>query len=531
MPRPTHRSLTIIWRHSLRICSLSLLTFVVTMLYLHNRDVDHIHTTSRISNVNDRPLYDWQSERSNSSSKNNFPVEEEYENQKNRIAQRQNENTEEHGDGLKSRGRVDTVHAIRNQLVEHKDIAQQGNDIDRQMVQHKDLTQEISNSDRQIVEHKDIAGQISDIDRQMDQREDIIKQNRDAVQIRHLNEVKMIEKTFTPHEYPFNVNLSDILRQYDTRGYAAEKPINVFDHRYIIHPDQTCIGSDTIKVLFIVKSSPDHNVKRAIIRETWADRKRFPWLRTVFSFGIPKNGKSLLDLQEESTKFNDILLVNYSDDYYNLTLKTMSGLRWAATNCAHASYVVSIDDDIYVAPDFLLSFLDKLPVRTAENLYHGHLIHETAPVRDRNGPFRKWYVSINEYPFQTYPNYIFGGFVIMSMSTVKTFTIAAMYTKLLKFEDVYLGILAARVGIDATDSGHVNAKKTLTVSESFKTAIASHFYQDPYDLKRAWECHLSLISHNTPKSILCDNIGTRLHHLKSEIDSIVNWMESAKKSI
>ncbi|XP_069128550.1 beta-1,3-galactosyltransferase 1-like [Argopecten irradians] len=497
MQRSTYRNGTLMWKRSLRICSLILIVAVYIMLYLHSHGF--ANTTSRINNANILTIQDRVSAgkqalftggRSSSVNKDDNDENDEVND-----SQRQNDQ-EGRRNGLKSMNDTETFRENDDELQEQNDSVQPNGDRDFQMVL---------------------------------QRKDAVQQDDEVVQIRHLNEVTE-EKVFTPSKYPFKVNLSDIIHQYETKGYANEKPINVFDHRYIIQPTETCSGRDSIKVLFIVKSSPDHSVKRAVIRETWADRKRFPWLRIAFSFGIPKNGKSLLHLQEESSKTNDILLVNYSDDYYNLTLKTMSGLRWAASNCARAAYVISIDDDIYVAPDLLLSFLDKLPMRRAEKLYHGYLIRGSSPVRDGNGMFRKWYVSTNEYAFKTYPNYIFGGFVVMSMPTVRTFLIAAMYTKLLKFEDVYLGILAVRVGIEATESGHVDAKKTVTASESFKTVIASHFYQDPYDLKRAWECHLSLISDKTSKSILCHTIGTRLNQLKSEIDSMVNWMESLKKT-
>ncbi|XP_060065208.1 uncharacterized protein LOC132545541 [Ylistrum balloti] len=429
-----------------------------------------------------------------------------------------------------------------HQLLQQEGVAQKKDDTGHQLLQQGGVAQKEDDTGRQILQQEGVARKEDDTGRQLLQqggvarKEDdtgrqLLQQDHDIHQLRHINEMKINEKPFTPDEYPLNGNLSDIVRQYQTKGYADEKPINVFDHRYIIHPDQTCSGNDTIKVLFVVKSSPDHSMRRAIIRKTWADRKRFPWTRTVFSFGIPEYSKSLVNLQEESAKSNDILLVSYSDTYYNLTLKTIHGMRWAVTNCARAMYVVSLDDDIYVAPDLLLGFLDKLPVRKTIKLFNGHLMTATSPVRDAKGTFQKWYVTTNEYPFQNYPDYIFGGFVIMSMSTVKSFTIAAQFTKILKFEDVYLGILAAKLGIEATFNSYVDSRKTITASESFKTLIASHFYKDPFDLQKAWECHLSIIENDSSKSIFCVTINTRLHELQSEIDKIVDMVESVKKYV
>ncbi|XP_033737074.1 beta-1,3-galactosyltransferase 1-like [Pecten maximus] len=332
---------------------------------------------------------------------------------------------------------------------------------------------------------------------------------------------------FSPKLYPLDFNLTRILHQYKRKENADLQPINVLNYRYLINPGHTCSGSDLIRVLFIVKSSPHHFSQREIIRDTWADRKRFPWARTIFSFGIPnKNNVTLADLHEESVRHQDIFLVSYLDSYLNLTLKTMSGLKWAVSNCHRAMHVVSVDDDVYVAPDLLLSFLDNLPRWKAETLFSGHRLTGTKPIRVSSS---KWYTPKTEYPFKNYPPYIFGGFVIMSMSTVRNFTIAAMYTKLFKFEDVYLGILASKLGIKIRDNIFVNSGRAFTVSSAFKTTIASHYYGNPKDLRKAWDCHLSILDQHEDKAVFCDYIGKRLKQLKSEINSIADWMEFVQK--
>ncbi|OWF45973.1 Beta-1,3-galactosyltransferase 1 [Mizuhopecten yessoensis] len=229
---------------------------------------------------------------------------------------------------------------------------------------------------------------------------------------------------FTPDKYPFNVNVTQILRQY---AFADVTPINVFHYRYIINPNNTCSGLDAVRVYFVVKSTPHNSSKRDIIHDTCADKNRFPSIRIIFSFGIPNKEEVLLDLQDESAKYHGFSLVNYKDNHYNLTLKTVSGLKWAVTHCRRAMFVVSVVDDIYVAPDLLLKYLDNLPAWKAETFFSGHRLTGTMPIRD---PPSKWYTPKTEYTFKNYPHYILGGFVIMSMSTVRNFTTAAMYTKL-----------------------------------------------------------------------------------------------------
>lgn len=288
---------------------------------------------------------------------------------------------------------------------------------------------------------------------------------------------------YRPEQYPLHVNMTDIIQQYDTKGFANITPINTYEFPYIISPIHVCSGSAAIQAICIVKTSVDHAIKRNAIRETWASRERFPTIRVIFSMGIPKEAKMLLTLQEESVAFKDILLVDFVDDYYNLTLKTMTSLNWVMKHCSWATYAITVDDDIYVAPDLLLSYINNLAPNKAERLYTGHLFIETRPVHNKG----KWKISPSEYPFQYYPDYIFGGFVLMSMRTVKEFTVAAMYTKFFKFEDVYLGILASKVGIVPTNNGYVDSKKTVTVSKFFRYLIASHGYSAVRELRKAWD--------------------------------------------
>nr|KAG5696394.1 hypothetical protein BaRGS_030494 [Batillaria attramentaria] len=44
------------------------------------------------------------------------------------------------------------------------------------------------------------------------------------------------------------------------------------------------------------------------------------------------------EVREESDQFQDVLVSDFHDSYNNLTLKTLMGLRWAATRCRHARY-------------------------------------------------------------------------------------------------------------------------------------------------------------------------------------------------
>ena len=53
-------------------------------------------------------------------------------------------------------------------------------------------------------------------------------------------------------------------------------------------------------------------------------------------------------VEQESQIFHDIVVEDFVDSYHNLTLKTMMGMRWIATFCEHAQYVLKADSDVFV---------------------------------------------------------------------------------------------------------------------------------------------------------------------------------------
>lgn len=166
---------------------------------------------------------------------------------------------------------------------------------------------------------------------------------------------------------------------------------------------------DDPQILFLVKSALPNYEKRLAIRRTWGDEQRILFfefginIRTVFLVGTSPNWYHQLKLDEEDAKFGDIVQSDFLDTYNNLTIKTMSGLKWAFDHCPNASYVVFasnfkddlinyiyyyililiLDDNIYLSTYNLLLFVrswktypvlrEMLPVvwKTEKKLYAG----------------------------------------------------------------------------------------------------------------------------------------------------------------
>ena len=63
----------------------------------------------------------------------------------------------------------------------------------------------------------------------------------------------------------------------------------------------------------------------------------------------------------------------------------------------------------------------------------------------------KWYLSWEEYPFDTLPNYASGMTAFYSSKAVRELYFASAYVKHLEVDDMYVGIVAAKLGLELTN--------------------------------------------------------------------------------
>ena len=65
-------------------------------------------------------------------------------------------------------------------------------------------------------------------------------------------------------------------------------------------------------------------------------------------------------MQDEYRAYGDIVLADFVDTYSNLTLKTLSMLKWINTYCDDADYFLKADDDVFVNIPLLVHELRNL---------------------------------------------------------------------------------------------------------------------------------------------------------------------------
>ena len=143
-------------------------------------------------------------------------------------------------------------------------------------------------------------------------------------------------------------------------------------------------------------------------------------------------------------------------------------LRWISEHCREKSlssvekdlrrYVLFIDDDYFLDVEHLSRFLSEID--SNENLRKndrrtfltGYVYKESRPRRFLND---RWFISIDDYPYDRYPPYVTAGCFLMSRSNARLFSLASQYLPLFRFDDIYIGLLAYSMSIGIVENNHL----------------------------------------------------------------------------
>ncbi|XP_043273368.1 beta-1,3-galactosyltransferase brn [Venturia canescens] len=162
--------------------------------------------------------------------------------------------------------------------------------------------------------------------------------------------------------YPYHGDIQPFIEALRHKKKPEVEPINEYNYTFIHNPKDKCVDPDfrTLQFVFLVKSATKNFDRRKGIRNSWGFGKRFFDVPTRLLFLLGTNGgdHNLVEkINEESEKFKDILQADFVDTYYNNTLKTMMGFKWAVEHCTNAKFYMFVDDDIYVSVKNVLRFV------------------------------------------------------------------------------------------------------------------------------------------------------------------------------
>lgn len=280
-----------------------------------------------------------------------------------------------------------------------------------------------------------------------------------------------------------------------------EQALSFSNFHYLLdHPDK-CAGKDVLLLLF-VKTSPENIERRNAIRSTWGNETYIQSIlgvtvRVVFALGAPHPNPpkkedmpgSREDIQVrlvlEDRQHGDLIQQDFLDSFHNLTLKLILQFHWMHRRCAHARFLMTADDDIFVHMPNLVSYLQELSQRGVADFWIGRVHRGAPPIRSRDS---KYYVSQEMYPWLSYPDYTAGaGYVVSRDVADKVYQATLTLNASLYIDDVFMGICANAVGVSPQEhvffAGEGRAPYHLCI---YGQMMTSHSHVDDiHDLWRA----------------------------------------------
>ncbi|XP_056426502.1 beta-1,3-galactosyltransferase 2-like [Hyla sarda] len=287
----------------------------------------------------------------------------------------------------------------------------------------------------------------------------------------------------------------------ETKTIQRRKPVNnltypVFKHplappypypyNFILNQPDKCKNRTPFLVLMVLVESQDI-MSRHTIRETWGNESLYDVdVVRVFLVGQPVHipDQTQLLLEEEKEVFGDIIQQDFMDTYYNLTLKTLLGIEWVTKFCPSASYVMKIDNDMFVNVDYLVHQLLRPDLPVLQNYFTGFIVFNGSPYRDASS---KWYLPKEVYPNDTFPPYCAGPGYVFSVDMAQKIYDVSQNIRVIPMEDVFMGVCLYELRIPPTKPppGIFNGLRIDYDLCTFKKVVTVHKYKRE-ELKTLW---------------------------------------------
>jgi len=282
-------------------------------------------------------------------------------------------------------------------------------------------------------------------------------------------------------------NLSLLELRNQVMKMRQNRPKNPHPFHFVINPISVC--SDDIFLLVYVHSAPGHFKQRMAIRETWGNARNFHdiVIKVIFLCGIilKEDGAKIQDaLLLEADTYGDIVQEDFVDSYRNLTYKGIMGLKWVASHCRQAKFLLKSDDDIFINIFRLVTHLQQISLQRATAVHELLLClvwYRMKVIRDHRS---KWYLSPSEFPHDVFPTYCSGSAFIMTPDVASAMFNASFKVPFFWVDDFYVtGLLAQEVGISHQNFNSVYMLSPSTFLQKFtepnvsSTLIVGHVHK------------------------------------------------------
>lgn len=303
-------------------------------------------------------------------------------------------------------------------------------------------------------------------------------------------------RRFEDFDYPISAKLEPVIEEILSGSEPSIKPINFYPYRFLTNSGK-CNTIEKLDLFIVIKSAMENLSKRDAIRKTYGQENLVPGriVKALFFLGTDGTTKSetQLAIQREMEQYKDIIQIGFRDNYYNNTIKTMMSFRWVYEHCSTADFYLFTDDDMYISVNNILDYVQGYSQKMNKKDTNGKIdkdkhmlagyVFNSTPQRFKTS---KWWVSLDEYPWDRWPPYVTAGAFIVSNQSMKVIYIGSFYVKHFRFDDIYLGIVAKKVGIVPTHCPRIHFYKKKYTKEGYKQVIASHGYGNHDELIRVW---------------------------------------------
>ncbi|KAM7418125.1 hypothetical protein PAMA_017661 [Pampus argenteus] len=241
------------------------------------------------------------------------------------------------------------------------------------------------------------------------------------------------------------------------------------DYPILLQPGAVCgAGAKDEKepplLLLAIKTTAMNFKNRQAIRKTWGEKgwvggqwrnstRRETdggYVRRVFLLGKENPPHTSVDvsdlLQWENEHYGDMLQWDFSDTFFNLTLKDVLFWSWFSRYCNQTRFVLKGDDDVFINTPRMISFLqDQLRKPQADKAMNdfmvGNVIGAALPNRANAS---KYFIPESFYQ-GLYPAYAGGGGVVYSGVLAQRLHNISKRIHLFPIDDVYVGMCMIRL--------------------------------------------------------------------------------------
>ncbi|VDK89266.1 unnamed protein product [Dibothriocephalus latus] len=287
--------------------------------------------------------------------------------------------------------------------------------------------------------------------------------------------------------YPQGLSLPDVIQKYRQTGLVPEVPINNpnLKIRHVsssICPPEVQNG-DNYDLVVLVKSAVYNFEDRQKFRKLYAhlrnDSVKYPYrVGIVFFMGLPSSAREnvferdgfkitldgragyalvnltsrraeiLTRLEEEVRQYDDLVVGDFEDTYFNLSLKMHLTFLWAARYCCRRPGFMFLDDDMAFNEKRLYTVLANLPFEWRRTVAIARTRRTSRTMRpSESSGDRKWALTKQEVPWPVHAPYANGYFYMLGYDHVADLALAMFFTKPILIDDVWLGLVMHKLGL------------------------------------------------------------------------------------